>query len=378
MNKLKAVFLFNFVLFSTGGCVSYILKDFQQGLSSNEECVQTLLDLYNVPAISIAVIDNYKIADLHAFGIKDYQSNEPVTTGTLFQAASLSKPVTAVQALITASQNGLGLDEKLSLGVSDDTVSEDLKSIFDKITLRMLLSHTAGLNIPGFPGYKQSNRLPSLEQIINGVNPANTEQIRLIQNPGELFSYSGGGYVLLQYFLEQFTQIPLNELMASSLFADIGMNNSYFFQPLPDNLKGRAAFGFLSRENKSVEGGWFNYPELAAAGLWTTPEDLAKFMIEIMRGYSGEESFLSKKLVDSFLTEEKDSWGLGIYVISQGDDIEFLHTGLNEGYTCIMSGITSGKGVVVMTNGSKGFQIYNHLLQKIAELYKWPECPVYR
>src|SRR5580698_989457 len=289
--------------------------------------LQKLTELYKVPAVSIAVIDNFKIAWAKAYGITDAGGATTATTHTLFQAGSISKTVAATGALWLVEHGKLSLDEDVNQKLVTWKVPENEFTKDQKVTLRRLQSHSAGLTVHGFPGYAVGEPIPTLVQIFNGEKPANTAPIRVDVVPGTMFRYSGGGVTIEQQLMMDVTGKPFPALMRELVLDKIGMADSSYEQPLP---KARAAMtaGGTYLDGKEVHGRWHIYPEMAAAGLWTTPTDLAKFAIEIALSRHGKSNkVLSQKTVEEMLTPVLPHGGaLGFHVEDQNPGL-FGHNG---------------------------------------------------
>ncbi len=258
--------------------------------------LQKLMQLYKVPGLSIAVIDNFQIAWAKGYGVIEAGSAAPVTPTTLFQAGSISKPVVATGALYLVEQGKLSLDEDVNQNLKTWQVPENEFTKSEKVTLRRLMSHRAGLTVHGFPGYDVNDPLPTLVQIFNGEKPANTAPIRVDFVPGTQVRYSGGGVTIEQQLMMDATGKPFPALLREIVLSKIGMADSSYEQPLPPALAARTAGGTYW-DGKAVHGRWHIYPEMAAAGLWTTPTDLSKFAIEIALSKHGKSNrVLSEKM----------------------------------------------------------------------------------
>jgi CubicO group peptidase (beta-lactamase class C family) len=330
-----------------------------------------LMELYKVPALSIAVIDDYKIIWAKGYGTTGTGSSAPVTTKTLFQAGSISKPVAATGALYLVEQGKLALDEDVNRKLKTWKVPENEFTKDQKVTLRRLMSHTAGLTVHGFPGYDVDAPLPSLVQIFNGEKPANTAPIRVDLIPGTVQRYSGGGVTIEQQLMMDVTGKPFPAQLRETVLDKIGMSDSGYEQPLPPARAAMTAIGTYS-EGKPVHGKWHIYPEMAAAGLWTTPTDLAKFAIEIAQSRRGKSNrVLSQKMTEEMLTEVKDGAGLGFFVEKENPG-QFGHNGADEGFQALLTmNSESGKGVAIMADSDNGINVANFVLHSIAKEYAW-------
>lgn len=329
---------------------------------------------YKVPGVSVAFFDHGQIIWTRAYGFADVAAKKPVTPETLFQAASISKPVTALAALHLVQEGKLSLDEDVNVKLRTWKVPENEFTEKEKVTVRRILSHSAGLTVHGFPGYAAGEPIPTVVQILNGEKPANTEPIRVDVVPGTLWRYSGGGYVVLQTLLGDITGKPFPELLSELVLRPAGMTHSTYEQPLPKNLWPDAATPYRANGDP-VTGGWHTYPEMAAAGLWTTPSDLARVAIEVQKEYAGTSSkILSQDMARQMLTHQMGSWGLGFGLESTGNKPSFSHGGANEGFRCNLFAYTDGgQGLAVMTNSDSGGELTQEIYRSVAKEYGWPD-----
>jgi CubicO group peptidase (beta-lactamase class C family) len=330
-----------------------------------------LMELYKVPGLSIAVIDDFKIVWAKGYGTIGTGSSAPVTTRTLFQAGSISKPVAATGMLALVERGKLSLDEDVNVKLKTWKVPENEFTKEQKVTLRRLASHTAGLTVHGFPGYDVDAPKPTLVQIFNGEKPANTAPIRVDILPGTQERYSGGGITIEQQLMMDVTGKVFPELMRETVLAKIGMTDSSYEQPLPPARAAMTAIGTYS-DAKPVHGKWHIYPEMAAAGLWTTPTDLAKFAIEIANSRHGKANHvLSQKTTEEMLTPVMDGAGLGFFVEKENPG-QFGHNGADEGFQARLTmNSESGKGVAIMADSDNGISVANYVLRRVAQEYAW-------
>jgi CubicO group peptidase (beta-lactamase class C family) len=333
--------------------------------------LEKLMEVYKDPGLSIAVIENYQIVWTKAYGVTDVGSNKPVTTKTLFQAGSISKPVAATGALFLVEKGKLSLDEDVNLKLKTWKVPENEFTKTEKVTLRRLMSHTAGLTIHGFPGYDVDAPLPTLVQIFNGEKPANTGPIRVDTVPGTKETYSGGGVTIEQQLMIDVTGKPFPEFMRETVLDKIGMKDSSYNQPLPEAWATRTAGGTY-RDGKEVHGRWHIYPEMAAAGLWTTPTDLAMFAIEIALSKQGKANHvLSQKMTTEMLTPVMDGAGLGFFLDQQNPG-QFGHNGADEGFQALLTmNADTGNGVAIMANSDNGVYVAELIFRSVAKEYGW-------
>jgi CubicO group peptidase (beta-lactamase class C family) len=243
-----------------------------------------------------------------------------------------------------------------------------------KVTLRRILSHSAGLTVHGFPGYAVDETPPSLVDILDGKKPANTAPIRVDLVPGSTERYSGGGYTIMQLLLTDVTGMPFPPLLRNTVLEKIGMQHSTYQQPLPPDWAKDAASGYRSNGDP-VAGKWHVYPEMAAAGLWTTASDLAQFAIEIQKSREGRSNrVLSREMTNQMLTRQIDGAGLGLMLGGTDQAPRFSHGGADDGFQAFLIGtLDSGKGAVVMTNSDNGISLAQEILLSIAAEYGWPD-----
>lgn len=330
------------------------------------------MKFYKTPGVSVAVISNGKIDWARGYGVLETGGNIPVTPETLFQAASISKPVAAMAALRLVQEGKLDLDEDVNKKLVSWKVPENDFTKEEKVTLRGLLSHSNSLTVHGFLGYASDLKLPTLVQILDGIEPANSKPIRVDGSPLKTWRYAGGGYVVMQKLVENVTGKPFPAFARETVLKKIGMKHSTYEQPLPNRLTSSAAFGHRSSGEK-VKGNWHTYPEMTAAGLWTTPSDLARFAIEIQNSKAGKSNkVLSVKMIGEMLTPQIGGWGLGPELQGADKLARFAHGGANEGYRCSMVAYTyNGKGAVVMTNSDNGGALAAEIIRSIAREYGW-------
>lgn len=329
---------------------------------------------YHTPGVSIAVVHRGRIEWARGFGVKEWGKSNPVNEETRFQAGSISKPIFAMAVMKLVQEGQLELDEDVNRYLKSWKVPAN-GSWQPRITLRQLLSHTAGLTVHGFPGYSRTDPLPSVVDILNGRAPANTRPVFVDILPGSRFRYSGGGTTVAQQLVVDVLGRPFPKLMQELVTAPLDMNFSTYEQPLSDGWAGGAASGHPMR-NRPVEGGWYIYPEMAAAGLWTTPSDLARAGIEVQRALKGESKrVLDKDKAVAMLTPGIDpTMGIGFFLFGKGKSARFGHTGVDEGFDAMMTFYKEGgMGAVVMLNSYEGFPLMGEIERAIAREYQWPD-----
>ncbi len=330
---------------------------------------------YRVPGLGLAVISDYRIEWARGYGEAQAGGAAPVDRETLFQAASISKAVSAVGFLSLVERGLVGLDDDVNRWLTSWTLPESEFSKENRVTLRWLLSHRAGLTVAGFPGYPVRCPLPALPQILDGAGPANNDPVRVLSVPGSAFQYSGGGTTVVQQLTEDVTGQPFADFMRDTVLRPLGMRRSTYEQPLPSRLAGSAASGHRA-DGRLVPGRWHVYPELAAAGLWATPSDLARYAIGVQLAYDGRsERVLRQGTVREMLSAQGDGpVGLGPFVGGSGPSARFSHTGGNEGFRCdLIAHVHQGEGAVVMTNSDAGDLLAKEVLNAVADVYGWSD-----
>ena len=329
---------------------------------------------YKVPGVSVAFFDHGQILWNKTYGFADVASKKPVTPDTLFQAASISKPVAALAALHLVQDGKLNLDEDVNVKLRTWKVPDNPFTEKEKVTIRRILSHSAGLTVHGFAGYASDEPVPTAVQILNGEKPANSDPIRVDVVPGTLWRYSGGGYVVLQTLMSDVTGKPFPQIMRELVLGPAGMTHSTYEQPLPQNRASEAATPYRANGDP-VKGGAHTYPEMAPAGLWTTPSDLARIAMEVQAEYAGKSArILSQDTARQMLTHQIGTWGLGFGLETNGGKPHFGHGGANEGFRCNIETYTdSGQGFAVMTNSDSGGELTEEIFRAVAKEYGWPD-----
>jgi CubicO group peptidase (beta-lactamase class C family) len=281
----------------------------------------------------------------------------------LFQAGSISKPVFATAALRLVEQGKLSLDEDVNVKLKSWRVPESSFTQKEKVTLRRLLTHAAGLTVWGFPGYASDKPVPSVPQVLDGSPPANTPAVRNDTVPGARWLYSGGGYTIAQLLASDATGEPFPALMKRLVLDPAGMRRSTYENPLPPARHREAASGH-ERIDTPVPGRFHTYPEMAAAGLWTTASDLARWALAVTKAYNGApNAILSPEMARQMVFKHQPTgarggngfYGLGVAVAGDADSIEFSHGGRDEGFvaTAVMWP-KQGRGIFIMANGVTG------------------------
>jgi CubicO group peptidase (beta-lactamase class C family) len=332
------------------------------------------MDQLHLPGASVAVIKEFNLHWAKGYGTADVISGDAVDTDTLFQAASISKPVAAMAVLKAAQDGRLGLDDDINTIVKSWKLPTGEFTRERPVTPRALLSHTSGLDDGfGFPGYPPSAPLPTLVQILDGQSPSNVGPVRLARPPMTAMKYSGGGATLMQLAMIDAIGRPFPEIMQSFVLGPIGMTRSAYEQPL-SAAHDRHAARAHDREGQARDVKWHVYPELEAAGLWTTPSDLAKFAIEVQQSLQGRSTrVLSRAMVQEMVTPVGvGDFGVGFAISKRGEGWYFGHSGGNWGFACdLLAHRLKGYGVSVMTNGDGGGRVIAEIESRVARAYHW-------
>jgi CubicO group peptidase (beta-lactamase class C family) len=328
---------------------------------------------YKVPGVSIAVIDSGRIVWARGLGVKEAGTADSVTSATLFQAASISKPVTATAMLRLVEEGTLSLDENVNAYLKSWQLPDNPFTATEKVTLRRIASHSAGLTVHGFPGYDADSAVPTVAQVLDGARPANTAPVRVDTLPGSLWRYSGGGSTIMQLAMMDVSGQPFAALMERLVLTPAGMTASTYEQPLPESRAAEAARGHRP-DGAMLHGRWHTYPEQAAAGLWTTPTDLAKWALAIDAARRGEQgAILSQATAAEMLTIQKGQVGLGPFIEGTGAGLHFGHGGANEGFRAsVIFFPATGQGAAVMSNNDTGGDLNQEILYAIGAEYGWP------
>jgi CubicO group peptidase (beta-lactamase class C family) len=336
--------------------------------------VPAMLSQLKVPAVSVAVIRNFKIDWARAWGVKDVKTGEAASVDTLFQAASISKPVAAMASLRAVQDGRFALDQDINTILKSWKLPARPSSSGEIVTPRTLMSHTSGTDDGfGFPGYLPDAPRPTIVQILDGVPPSNRGSVRVGRPPMTGFKYSGGAVMIQQLALTDVIGKPFPQIMRETVLGPIGMTNSTYEQPLPPDWQSRAAHAHDS-SGQAMNAAWHVYPEHAAAGLWTTPTDLAKFAIEVQQTLAGRSTkVLSRTMAQEMVTPVGvGPFAVGFTISKEGEGWYFSHGGSNAGFRCdLIAHRSKGYGVVIMTNGDNGARLMAELRKKIAETSAW-------
>lgn len=364
-----------------------LIKNVETGLTTRVHIegdstwsIERRMKHYGIPGVSIAVIHNHEIAWVKAYGVMDKESEEPVTTQTLFQASAMSIPVSAYGALRLVEQNKVGLDENINRYLKSWKVPENEFTKDKKVTTRNLLNHSAGVHPRGTGNYGRDEKVPTFLEILNGTPPAINEPITINKEPEESVRFAYASYVPIQQMMLDIEGRAFPEIMNDLVLQPLEMNSSTFHQWLSREQLALAATGYLT-DGSMVKGRSRVYPAMASYGLWTTAEDYAKFIANVQQTLKGTNTKgLSKDLTTLMGTPygvSDDGWsftcGLGFQLLNKNGEIYLRHHGWNTGfYAEIVAHRDKGYGVVVMTNST--FPDFNaEVIRSVALSYDWDQ-----
>jgi CubicO group peptidase (beta-lactamase class C family) len=335
-----------------------------EGAPVHSTTLQKRMAELHVPGVSIAVVHDGKIDWAEGYGVARI-GGPAVTTDTLFQAASISKPVTALAVLHEVESGKISLDHQANEYLKEWKIPDTVFTARSKVTVAELLNHTGGIDIEGFPGDTPGQPTPTLAQMLRGDSPASNPVITVISVPGSEFRYAGGGYVILRALLTDVTGQPFEQLMHDMVLQPLGMASSTFQQPLPAGLAAKAAWPH-DADGQVFKRGARIYPEEAPDGLWTTASDVARYILAMQKSLKGQR-FLSKETARKMFTPGKNHWGL-CPIIGKDDPRHpyFMFSGGNYGFISVFVAYEDGDGVAVLTNGEKGGSLASEVVHTVA------------
>ena len=322
----------------------------------------------SIPGMSIAFVDNGEIAWTKHYGFANIKDSVPVNSETIFTGASLSKPITAIAALRLVESGFLNLDEDVNLKLKEWKVPESKLTEKEKVTLRRLISHNAGIKNDLWNSYLPTETVPTLNQILSGEKPSIDPATSVIFEPGSRSKYSNPGYSIIQKLLMDTQNESFERIIDQLIIDPVGMKNSSIKQPIPDRLMEKRATGYTT-DLKPYP--YRLFPYQAAGGIWTTPTDLAQFMITLLDDYhKGSNTLVSKEMAQKIFTKNINRYVFSLW--NWGDDIVFQHTGSNQGFNCIMYGsINKKQGIVIMTNSENAFGMIDYIQRAVNDVYDW-------
>ncbi|MEO7922325.1 MAG: serine hydrolase domain-containing protein [Chitinophagaceae bacterium] len=356
--------------------IRQVEKDFFVKFAVKGQQLPTLQDqmaAFHVNGLTIAVINDYKVEWAKGYGWANVEEKKPVTPATLFEPGSISKSLNALGVLKLVQDKKIDLQSDINRFLRSWQFPYDTVSHGKKISVANLLSHTAGLTVHGFPGYYYGDTLPTIVQILDGSGPANTAPVRSMFEPGLRHEYSGGGTMISELIQVDVSGKPYDQYIEETVFQPLGMSNSFFTQPPPASKKDLLATAY-GGDGVPIKG---NHPiliEQAAGGLWTTPSDLAKFVIEMQLSAQGRSNkILTKETTQLMLTPYIDEHAaLGVFIDKRNGTNYFQHTAGNQGFGGIYyASLEEGKAIIAFINSDAGFAVLTQLMNSVANVYNW-------
>lgn len=337
------------------------------------------MQFYDVPGVSLAVIQHWRTEWARAYGVTTGINGTPLTPDTLFQACSISKPLSALGAMLLSERGLIDLDQEVNHKLVSWKIPENELTRSVPVTLRHLLTHTSGITAHPFRGYPIGGPIPTLLQILNGEPPAYPLPLTVTVKPGSEWHYTTGGYEVIEQLVVDLTNTLFEDFMDQEVLEPLGMNRSTYRTLMPSKDGTTPAKAHDAR-GEPVEGGWEIYPQKAGGGLWATPTDLARFASTLARAACREQipvipSQIALQMLSRFAKVPAgafDGMGLGLFLGNRGGRSYFQHGGSNSGYKCLMlASVESGDGAVVMTNGDNGSFLMNEIVESIAHVCGW-------
>ena len=292
----------------------------------------------------------------------------------MFSVGSVSKVGTAAITLRLVDAGRLDLDRDVNAYLKRWQVPGNAFTLVRPVTLRGILSHSAGLTVHGFGDFQPGEKLPTIVDTLEGRPPATHEPVRVIFVPGARFQYSGGGTTVEQLAIEDTTGKDFPAAAREWLFDPLGMSRSSYENPLPLEHGNIAKAHGDDGAPRALPRGYEAMPEMGASGLWTTPSDYSKLVIAFIRSYQGEAgSFLKARTARQMMTEVgRSPVGLGPFLDGEGAERRFTHGGANDSYRAWIEGhLATGNGVIIFTNGSNGSDIIPEVRRAVARSEGW-------
>ncbi|EZH75673.1 hypothetical protein ATO12_02470 [Aquimarina atlantica] len=335
--------------------------------------VEDLMEQYKVPGLRIVFVDKGEISWSKSYGYANLKDSIKVDKNTVFTGASLGKPVTAMAALKLVEQGILNLDEDVNKKLKGWKVPVNEFTQKEKVTVRRLIGHTSGFNRYYGPNYMPYETLPTIEQTLKGEQPSKHPAAKLVAVPGSKYIYSNPGYLVLEKLLEDATNKKFEDVIDELVLKPSGMKTTSFIQPIPERLLATKATGYSANLQPQP----YNIITFkAAGGIWTTPDDLARFTHKLLTDHSkGTNTLISKEMTNRVFNRDGNLDKLGFTLLNwkqDSDDIVFKHTGQNYGFTSVIFGsVKKEQAVVIMANSVNTEDLFNYIQRAVAEEYNW-------
>ena len=369
MSLIKQILLIIGQLIALASLYSQSIIEHSSFQSLSNEIEKIVKDTKAV-GVSVALIDNYQVVWAKGFGVTAINTYDSVTTETLFQVASITKSVTAMGVMRKVQDGSISLAEDIGKQLTSWHIPENSFSKESPVTVKNLLSHTAGVSSSEFPGYNPNDRLPTIVQALNAEAPAQNEKVKIISKPGSNYSYSNCGYWILDLLLEDVEKKKFETIIQEEVLTPLEMTNTTFESHLPNGQFKSVAFGHLS-QNKIIGTKYYIYVPTSAGGLWSTASDIAKFLIEIQLSLKGQSNKIINEDNSNLMITPVRGYGLGFSREIRGTGVKFFgHDGHNIGYISAMLGsLDKGFGVVILTNSEKGWRAVNKIKKLVGRKF---------
>lgn len=382
MNNVKGSSIILGLLFLSIGILAWTVGPMPESIPTTEsqsnqyEEALARLDLsskmsnYGVPGVSFGVIRDGKIDWAKGYGLVQVGGVEKIDTETLFSVGSVSKVGASVMTLKMYNDGKIDIDKDVNQYLTSWKVPDNQYTQEQAVTLRHIMSHTAGLTVHGFADFNPGEDQPTTVQILEGEWPAKSNRVYVNIPVGSRFRYSGGGTTVEQMLFEDLTGMLFHKAADQVLFEPLGMNRSTYENPVPESTKNIAKAHNRNGRPVALPRGYQSMPEAAASGLWTNPTDFSKLMIMLMNAYEGEGNYLGKSIVEDMMTPVAPSeYGLGPKITTTAADVLFQHGGSNESYKAKFVGsLNSKNGIIIFTNGARGSELINEVMPVFEEM----------
>ncbi|GIN71894.1 penicillin-binding protein [Bacillus sp. J14TS2] len=330
---------------------------------------------YNVPGLSIALIENRQISGTENYGLLEVESGRKVNESSVLSACSISKFLVGMIAMKLVGEGLLDLDEDVNQRLVAWKVPENEFTRNESVTLRRLLSHQSGIKDPegSFSELNSKIGILVMAELLRGKTPYCQVPIKVQCEPGSEFHYSDAGFCVIQQLIEDVTMKSFEQAVNEAIFRPLGMENSYLNTKMLEVGKKELTCGH-NKNGELVDGKYPIYPYPAASGLWATSLDLAKLVLELLNALKGESKIgISASLAKEMITPQKGmNWtGLGVFLEGSENELTITSLGWGVGFQCMLVAIPhSEKGAVIMTNAELGVhqmegiigEIYNSLM----------------
>lgn len=328
---------------------------------------------YKVPCMALAIIEDNQVIWASGYGNRMVGNPTPVDSNTLFSVGSVSKMVNAALMLKLVEEGTLELNRDVNRYLTSWQIPPSRHTRKNKVTLSQILSHTAGFNVHGFADFMPGQTLPTIIDTLNGEYPARHSRVRVVFTPGSKMDYSGGGIQVSQLIATDVKKQTYEQLAQSYVFQPLDMSRSTFQNPVPATMGNIANAHDDDGEPSAKPRGWEAMPEMAASGLWTTADDLAKFVIALLNTFQGKSEYYSQATIHKMMQRQPNSWyGLGPRLNGSGESLVFHHGGANQSYRAWMEGhLNTGNGIVILTNGTNGHLLNRELRNAAEDIFGW-------